>query len=51
MKMLYLDKFDPKFQNFHKWELGTYNPGHNILEPYNILVNVGFTTSKTKLDI
>ena len=28
-----------------------YNPGHNILELYNIFVQVPFTTSKTKLDI
>ena len=28
-----------------------YNPGHNILELYNILVQIQFTTSKTKLDI
>ena len=27
------------------------NPGHNILELYNILVLIKFTTSKTKLDI
>ena len=27
------------------------NPGHNILELYNILVQVGFTTSKMKLYI
>ena len=28
-----------------------YNPGHNILELYNILVQVQLATSKTKLDI
>ena len=28
-----------------------YNPGHNILELYNILVHIQFTTSKRKLDI
>ena len=28
-----------------------YNPGHSILELYNILVQVRFATSKTKLDI
>ena len=27
------------------------NPGHDILELYNILVQVQFTRSKTKLDI
>ena len=27
-----------------------YNPGHNILEFYNILVQVRFTTSTTKLE-
>ena len=29
----------------------TYNNGHNILELYNILVQIQFTTSKRKLDI
>ena len=29
----------------------TYNPGHNILELYNILEQIRFTTSKRKLDI
>ena len=28
-----------------------YNPGHNILLLYNVLVEVWFTTSKMKLDI
>ena len=28
-----------------------YNPGHNILELYNIFVEIQFTTSKTKLNI
>ena len=28
-----------------------YNPGHNILELYNILVQIRFTTSKRKLEI
>ena len=28
-----------------------YNPDHNILELYNILLHVRFTTSKMKLDI
>ena len=27
------------------------NPSHNILELYNILVQIRFTTSKRKLDI
>ena len=27
-----------------------YNPGHNIMELYNILVQIQFATSKTKLD-
>ena len=30
---------------------GSYNPGHNVLELYNILVQIRFTTSKRKLDI
>ena len=29
----------------------TYNPGHNILELCNILVQIRFTISKRKLDI
>ena len=29
----------------------TYNPGHNILELCNILVQIRFTTSKRKVDI
>ena len=28
-----------------------YNPGHNILELYNVLVQVRFATSKMKIDI
>ena len=28
-----------------------YNPGHNILELYNILVQIKFSTNKRKLDI
>ena len=28
-----------------------YNPGHNILEHYNILLHVRLTTSKAKLGI
>ena len=28
-----------------------YNPGHNILELYNVLVQIRFTTSKRKLGI
>ena len=33
------------------FKFGTYNPGHNILGLYNILVQIRLTTSKTKLDI
>ena len=29
----------------------SYNLGHNILELYNVLVQVGIATSKTKVDI
>ena len=29
----------------------TFNPGQNILELYSILVQIQFTTSKTKFDI
>ena len=28
-----------------------YSPGHNILEFYNMLVQIRFTASKTKLDV
>ena len=31
--------------------LANYNPGHNILELYNTLVQIRFTTIKRKLDI
>ena len=30
---------------------GSYNPGHNILELYNMLVQVRFATSETELDM
>ena len=30
---------------------GLCNPGHNILELYNILVEIRFTTRKRKLDV
>ena len=29
----------------------SYNHGHNILELYNVLIQTGLTTSKTKRDI
>ena len=32
-------------------QIGAYNPGHNILGLYKILVQLRFTKSKTKLDI
>ena len=32
------------------WD-NTFNLGHNILEPYNVLVQVRFTPSKTKCDV
>ena len=42
----------PKFVAFSLFLSSKYyNPGHNILELYNILVQVQFPTSKTKLDI
>ena len=31
--------------------LGDYNLDHNILEPYNVLIETRLTTSKTKRDI
>ena len=46
--------------NWRTWEVNkedetiqynNYNPGHNILELYNILVQIWFTTSKKNLDI
>ena len=36
---------------FSNFMLIIYNPGHNILELFNILVQIRFTTSKRKLDI
>ena len=36
---------------FYTLNLKYCNPGHNILELYSILVQIRFTTSKTKLDI
>ena len=33
------------------YRLITYNLGHNILELYNVLVQIRFTTNKTKCDI
>ena len=36
---------------FHENFIRTYNTGHNILEVYNVLVQVQFSRSKTKLDI
>ena len=47
-------EFNPKKQSRPISDLETpriSNPGHNILELYNFLVLVQFTTSKTKLDI
>ena len=32
-------------------KFGTYNLGHNILELYNVVVQIRLTTSKTKRDI
>ena len=33
------------------WSSNIYNPGHNILKLYNVLVQVRVATSETKLDI
>ena len=41
----------PDYLSFSYDYDATYNPGHNILELYNILVQIQFTTSKRKLDI
>ena len=52
MQISFLGKFGWKSQNCEiKMKLDAYNPGHNILELYNVLVQVGFAKSKTKLDI
>ena len=32
-------------------EENSYDLGHNILEVYNFLVQIGLTTSKTKRDV
>ena len=39
-----------KFLNSHD-TITIYNPGHDILEPYNILIQIRFNTSEKKLDI
>ena len=38
-------------QNFDIWFSMGYSPGHNILQLYNNLVQIWFTTSKRKRDI
>ena len=44
-------KFELKKQNCQfKLKFCTYNLGHNILELYNVLVQIRLTTSKTKRD-
>ena len=48
---VFLSRHDGKNSLVPKMVTTTYNPGHNILELYNILVQIRFTTSKTKLDI
>ena len=41
-----------KADNYYQGQcLASYNPGCNILELYNILVQIRFTTSERKLDI
>ena len=37
--------------DLEKMILAFYNLGHNILELYNVLVQIQLTTSKTKRDI
>ena len=45
-------KFGPKNGNSKcKLKFSRYNPGHNILEGCNILVQVRVATGKTKVDI
>ena len=44
--LFYRTPFDNCF-----WIYKNFNPGHNVLELYKILVQVRFSTSKTKLDI
>ena len=45
-------KFGPKNGNCKcKLKFGRYNPGYNILEGCNILVQVRVATGKTKVDI
>ena len=41
----------PEVENCRNRSVCIYNPGHNIMELYNILVQIRFTTSKRKLDI
>ena len=49
-----LVKYFMKSQKFHIKSLGKkhiYNRGHNIFELYNVLLQVQFAVSKTKLVI
>ena len=45
------------YKEVDKWKIklehgsANYNPGYNILERYNFLVQVQFATSETKFDI
>ena len=46
-----MDALSDRAKLLREFKNDNYNPGHNILELYNILVKIRFTTSKTKLDI
>ena len=51
-KYIFFRSFGPKNKNcLFKVKISTYTTGHNILELCNVLVQVRFATSKTKLGI
>ena len=51
-KIIYRDLvFDSFFITYYTVKIKNYNLGHNILELYNVLVEIRLTKSKTKRDI
>ena len=50
-KIIYRDLvFDSFFITYYTVKIKNYNLGHNILELYNVLVEIRLTKSKTKRD-
>ena len=51
-KIIYRDLvFDSYFITYYTVKIKNYHLGHNILELYNVLVEIRLTKSKTKRDI